>query len=77
MKKYRLFGFVSIFVMILGFLALALGSFGFVLTMSVAGTVVGTIEVMAAGVFCIMVVFASQVLIDIEENTRAAGRIRQ
>jgi hypothetical protein len=70
MKKYRVFAFVSILVMILGFLALAVGSLGFVLRLSVAETVVGTIEVMAAGVFCIMVGFASQVLIDIEKNTR-------
>jgi hypothetical protein len=75
MKKYRLFGFVSILLMILGFLAFAVGSFGFVLRLSVAGTVVGTIEVMAAGAFCIVVGFASKVLIDIEENTRAPGRI--
>jgi hypothetical protein len=75
MKKYRMFAFVSIFVMILGFLAFAVGSLGFVLRLSGAGPVSGPIELMAGAVFCIMVGFASQVLIDIEENTRAPGRI--
>jgi hypothetical protein len=70
MKKYPVFAFMSVLVMILGFLALAVGSLGFVLRLSAAGPVFGTIELMAAGVLCIMVGFASQVLIDIEENTR-------
>jgi hypothetical protein len=64
------FAFLSVLVMILGFLAFAVGSLGFVLRLSGAGPIFGPIELMAAAVFCIMVGFASQVLIDIEENTR-------